>query len=670
VPIARSIFRERITPLQRIALMKRVIKWVIIVIVALVLILIGTAVAALYLINPNDYKDKISEVVKDRTGRELRIDGDIQVSIFPWLGFEIGRTQLSNAEGFGKEPMLRFQKVEARIRLLSLLSGTPQVGTLVLDGVDARLIRHRDGKTNWADLQQLAETKPTPPESAKPAPPAAVIALPAVQGVRIENAHILWQDQLNDQKLELNQFNLKTGAIRLRQSIPVRLSFALDSASPPLQGTVTLQTDAWANLDDQVYRLDKLQLIPQLRGDTLPQGQLEATLTVQQLTAALKQEDISIKGLVLAAQGIEVNGEAGLKNFNKPHLNFALATDTLNLDQLLPAQAAGAEAKTAESGHAGAALLPLGLIKLLDFDGELNIKRLIMSNLTVTDTRLQAEANNGVLQLKPQASLYDGRYQGNIRIDASGEVGKITMQEQLSGVHMGPLLHDYLQKDYLSGVTNLTFKANAKGNTLDTMIATLNGLATLKVEDAQMKSKHVLYDVAQAIVKRQDLGKPENFEKEITVFDSITGRFDIKDGVAHNDDFLALSKRVHIKGKGWLNLTNKKLDYTVYLIPKKSLEVPWIGGRRYDLKDEPIPYHVYGNLDDLKFDADFEAVFKRLTKQHLEEQRQKKEAELKRKLDEEKQQLDEKKAAEKQKLQEKLEQEKQELRDKLLNKFR
>ena len=57
---------------------------------AVALLVIG-AFAFLLLFDPNDYRDDIAVEVKLATGRELIIEGDVEVSIFPWLAIEFRR---------------------------------------------------------------------------------------------------------------------------------------------------------------------------------------------------------------------------------------------------------------------------------------------------------------------------------------------------------------------------------------------------------------------------------------------------------------------------------------------------------------------------------------------------------------------------------------------------
>jgi AsmA protein len=59
-----------------------------------------TIVAIVLFINPNQYKPQIINLVKTQTGRELSLDGDLKLKLFPLLAIEMNKARLSNAQGF------------------------------------------------------------------------------------------------------------------------------------------------------------------------------------------------------------------------------------------------------------------------------------------------------------------------------------------------------------------------------------------------------------------------------------------------------------------------------------------------------------------------------------------------------------------------------------------
>ena len=48
--------------------------------------------------DPNEYKSDVVELVRDKTGRNLNIEGDIRLTFFPKIGVGLGPTQLSERD--------------------------------------------------------------------------------------------------------------------------------------------------------------------------------------------------------------------------------------------------------------------------------------------------------------------------------------------------------------------------------------------------------------------------------------------------------------------------------------------------------------------------------------------------------------------------------------------
>jgi len=80
--------------------------------------------AAVMYFDPNDHKDRIIAKVEEETGRQLKLEGDINLSYYPWLGLEVSGVTLGNAEGFGDAPFIHADVVALRIKTMPLLKKT------------------------------------------------------------------------------------------------------------------------------------------------------------------------------------------------------------------------------------------------------------------------------------------------------------------------------------------------------------------------------------------------------------------------------------------------------------------------------------------------------------------------------------------------------------------
>ena len=87
----------------------------------IIVLLIAGLFAVWLLVNPNDYKGRIAAAVKESTGRELVLKGDLKLSVFPWLALGLGPASLGNPPGFGDAPFLAIDHAAVRVKLLPLL---------------------------------------------------------------------------------------------------------------------------------------------------------------------------------------------------------------------------------------------------------------------------------------------------------------------------------------------------------------------------------------------------------------------------------------------------------------------------------------------------------------------------------------------------------------------
>src|SRR5688572_18736299 len=131
----------------------------IVIAVLVALPVLGLALAWLML-DPNEHKDRAEAAFKDATGRELRLEGPLSVSVFPWLAVESGRAAVANAHGFGAEPFASFERARLGVRLWPLLTARRlEFGPVRLDGLALNLLVAKDGRNNWSDVLDRLERR-------------------------------------------------------------------------------------------------------------------------------------------------------------------------------------------------------------------------------------------------------------------------------------------------------------------------------------------------------------------------------------------------------------------------------------------------------------------------------------------------------------------------------
>ncbi|HEB85905.1 MAG TPA: AsmA family protein [Gammaproteobacteria bacterium] len=350
------------------------------ILLALILVMTAVLISLPFLVDPNDYKDTISEQVKAQTGRTLNIPGNIQLSVFPWLGARLGKVELENTVGFGKQPFASMDAVDVRIQLLPLLRGDIKIGHLTLRGLKLNLQRNKNGQDNWEDLlpktgkTTVASSKTTPqnkslppakspaPASPRETPPPSTTALAAlsVDGISILNASLQWDDQQTQQHYQIRKLDMEIGHISLNRPIPLETSFDFISRQPVASASIKLKTRLQLNWGRQVlklapfkgqisYRLAKSARMAAIRGTTtlssqltldlkkqkytfkqltlrnrtsstlLPGGKLDARIESKKIRVDMGKQSLRTDFLLVKAYGLELQARLNIHQFlNKP----------------------------------------------------------------------------------------------------------------------------------------------------------------------------------------------------------------------------------------------------------------------------------------------------------------------------------------------------------------
>ncbi|MDT8310083.1 MAG: AsmA family protein [Methylophaga sp.] len=271
-------------------------------VIVIVLVLAVAALAAIpFVVDPNDYKDEIATQVEKATGRQLNIQGDIGLSVFPWIALELGQLSLSNASGFKADSFAEVNSAQIRIKLLPLLKKELEMDTVILDGLVLNLETDKNGTTNWQDLtkadaESAAEIKEAAPEPAQDAPPA--LAAISIAGVQLTNANILWSNAQTGENYQLRNLNLDTDPLIPGEPTALNMDFDLISAKPEAKAHITLATQIMIDIEKQQYQLNDLTLSTLAEGKKLPIDKANLSLNAD-IAADMVNQVITLRDFTL-----------------------------------------------------------------------------------------------------------------------------------------------------------------------------------------------------------------------------------------------------------------------------------------------------------------------------------------------------------------------------------
>jgi len=252
------------------------IKWLAGLILTLALLLLVAIIVIPMMVDPNDYRDELTTLVKDKTGRDLALDGDLQISVFPWLGIDVQALSLSQPEQIGGD-MLSVQNAQLRVKFMPLLSKKVEVDTVVLKDPKVRLVTLKDGTDSFSGLTGDSEEDSSADQQA-----GAAVAL-VIQGVELSNGSVIIDDQQAGSRTEIKDLNLLTGNLIGDSLADLSLSGSLiDSASAD---EMLFKLTAEALIDTDTLQVQIADLLA-----TVSQGDLGADLKAQSINVNQAQE--------------------------------------------------------------------------------------------------------------------------------------------------------------------------------------------------------------------------------------------------------------------------------------------------------------------------------------------------------------------------------------------
>lgn len=327
---------------------KIILGLILIPIVVIVAVLIGILV----FVDPNDYRGQIESAVQESTGRTLAIEGDIGLSVFPWLGLELGRVSLGNAPGFDATPFAQVDGVEVRARLMPLLNKELEVGTLALRGLRLNLQLDTQGKSNWADLAEGGGPAKKAPDHAEDRIEGPGLAALAIGGLEISDAQLGYRDAGTGANYSVRNLNLTSGPIALGKPTEIDLRFQLEANQPELEAEVGLQSTVTLATSLQQVSLAGTKLTVNGKGAALPVPELSLQLA-SDLAVDLAADTLTVKNTTLKTLGMEVVAEVqGSAITKEPQFKGKLRLEPFSPRNLLK-QLGQAAPETADAGVLG-----------------------------------------------------------------------------------------------------------------------------------------------------------------------------------------------------------------------------------------------------------------------------------------------------------------------------
>lgn len=673
--------------------MNKLVKTLLMIVAGMVGLVVLVSVALVLFFDPNEYRDEIAAAVKDSTGRDLTIEGDLSLSLFPWLAIEVGRTELGNAQGFGDEPFMRFDEASLSIRLLPLiLSRETTIGTASIEGLVVNLAVAADGSTNWDDFASAEDVAPVEiPESEFEE--ATKVELGSIV---VRNANVSYSDAQAGSAYSISNLEFESDGIGPGDPFDLETEFDFTAQPGDLSGHVAIRGTASMTEGAAQVTIEGLNVSGELRGITtepaifnfdsremtvdtaaelLSPGEMDLSVLGVSLSAnvepfsyagspqpkaelhvaefslkelmrsldieppatadpaalgsvafnakaAVTEKAISLESMTLDLDDSTMVGTLSLPLTETGAIRFDLNIGAINLDGYMAPPDAAAAPEDDESQDDFE--IPVDVIRELKANGSMKIGRAYLSGLEFTNLELGLVSAGGKLRLHPLAAeLYDGAYNGDVRIDASRDVPSISVNEKLEGVNLNSLVQSMFDRDNITGTINARITLQGAGRNLAAIRQDLDGNMSLELKDGAWEGTDVWHQLRTARAMFRQEPSPEAVLPARTQFTSLSATGIVTDGIFENNDLQVLLPFLQLTGKGFVDLPAGHVDYSVEarVLDKPELMVGVSEAELADFTKTVVPVRISGPLASPSVRPDIEAVFRQQVEGALEEQK-------------------------------------------------
>lgn len=411
-------------------------KKLLIAALALVVVVVGVALAAPSFIDWNNYRAEIATEVLKATGRKLTIEGDIDAAILPAPQLSVAKVRLANLPGAEAPDMIRLEALDVRVAFWPLLTGRVVVDSVSLRGADVALEVLPDGRANWNF---------DPP--GKPSAGAAGArggddsgSAVRLEQVVITNSRVTYRDSRSGAVERIEGIDARLaaetldGPFALRGRARVRgIGLELDARSgridsgraTPVGGELRLiDAKASAKFNGAVTTgtAPRLAMKIDAAGDDLAAaiaavsgGGTGPALLAREFSLATSitadESNVAANDIALAVNGTRVTGAARAEIGTVTRIDATFGANTLDLDAWLAAAAKtkpAAPPKPAASAPAGSKPAPFALPDDIRLAFDARIGGVTYNKGAVREVGIEARMERGVLTVSRATALLPG----------------------------------------------------------------------------------------------------------------------------------------------------------------------------------------------------------------------------------------------------------------------
>ena len=591
------------------------IKKILVTLLILILLTAIGIVSLIVFVDPNNYRGFISDTVKDKTGYELTIDGNLRWHIWPQISILTDSVKLSDIDA--KKPILTADNMRLDVELFPLFSKKLEVKNVFIKSAIINITDDSKGQVYKHKAEQLPSTDESQTTQTKQQKDSSKWAF-TLNKLEVSDSTIVLQNK--DDFINFRNINLAI-IQKAGKKITIDVKGNIDRNQQNFSYVADADVDLTLFPEKAIIDLKKFDYT--YKGIALPtkelKGNLKGVINYQHNSKQLTSKDLSFS--------VNENYFSGALNANfdkKPYIDLTVTSNELNLTPFLEKDKKTNENITIQQTPPVVSNVTkvdneLNFLNSFNAKAKLDIKKLNINKMILNNIDVALTNNDGVATFQNISfDFAKGHIAATGMANGKQKYTQIKLIPKVTNIDLNTFFNQMETPNDLEGLFNAS--GDIEVNTLsgNKLLESLKGNLSINVTNAKLNKININNIIQNAATKyTKDISSTENM-KNYTEFSKISTDAYLNKGNLELTTLNALSPTLEvIDGSGRVGMTQKDLDINMNI----KILGGWNGKSNTIAKLQKlvIPLRIYGQFSKLHYQLDIGQVIKDLFNDKLQE---------------------------------------------------
>ena len=580
------------------------IKKILVILFILILVIVISIVSLIVFVDPNHFRGYISQTVKDKTGYELTIEGDLRWHIWPQVSILTDAVKLS--DNGATKPLLTADNMRLDVELLPLFSKNLAIKNVFIKSALINITDESKGDNAKKYTQTL-----TPPSQ-----PNTDIS---------EN-----KKNVSNWKFSLNKFEIADSTVALQynndlinfrninllleqnndKNLSIELKGNIDKNQQDLFYSVNANVDLTQFPEKAIIDLKKLDYSYNgiASSNKALKGSATGVFNYQQSPKQLNSQN-----LVFSVNDNNFTSKINTLFDNKPYVDLQLSSEKLDLTPFLQQNAkSNKDIPVQQTSPVVSSVAKdnnqLSILNAFDGKTTINIKEVQANKIIMNNVKLNVDNQDGIATFKDlNFDFANGHITATGTANGKQKTPQIKLNTKINNINLNSFFTQMDMAYDLDGIFNASGILETNSLTTNKLLESLKGNANIVITNAKLNNINIQNIIESAAAKYGNGNDKSGNQKKYTEFHKINTNAYLNQGNIELNSLNANSETLDIiSGSGKVGMLNHDLDV--------NLNIKLLGGwnSKSDtiakLQKVTIPLRIYGQFSNLRYQLDIAQI--------------------------------------------------------------